>query len=77
MDKNPIGFMSYARSDDDHENGNLSAFRARLCGEVRMQSGDDSFELFQDHIHVKWGEQWQQRLDDALDSVKVLIPIWG
>ena len=75
MDKNPIGFMSYARSDDDHENGNLSAFRARLCGEVRIQSGDTSFDIFQDHIDIVWGQQWQQRLDAALDSVTLLIPI--
>jgi formylglycine-generating enzyme required for sulfatase activity len=75
MDKNPIGFMSYARSDDEHENGNLSAFRARLCGEVRIQSGDTSFDIFQDHIDIVWGQQWQQRLDAALDSVTLLIPI--
>ncbi len=40
-----------------------------------MQSGDDSFDIFQDHIDIVWGQQWQQRLDDSLDSVKLLIPI--
>ena len=67
--------MSYAWTDDSHENGKLSAFRERLCGEVRMQSGDDHFDIFQDHLHIVWGEHWQQRLEDVLDSVKVLIPI--
>jgi formylglycine-generating enzyme required for sulfatase activity len=75
MDKTPIGFMSYARSDDAHENGKLSDFRLRLVGEVRMQSGDDSFDIFQDHIDIVWGQQWQTRLDNSLDSVKLLIPI--
>lgn len=75
MDNTPIGFMSYARSDDAHENGKLSALRTRLVGEVRLQSGDDSFDIFQDHIDIVWGQQWQARLDNSLDSVKLLIPI--
>jgi formylglycine-generating enzyme required for sulfatase activity len=75
MDKTPIGFMSYARSDDAHERGKLSDFRLQLVGEVRMQSGDDSFDIFQDHIDIVWGQQWQTRLDNSLDSVKLLIPI--
>jgi formylglycine-generating enzyme required for sulfatase activity len=75
MDKKPIGFMSYARTDDSHENGKLSEFRVRLSGEVRMQSGDMDFDIFQDHLHIAWGQKWEQRLDDALDSVKLLIPI--
>lgn len=75
MDKKPIGFMSYSNLDDEHDNGNISNFRMRLRGEVRMQSGDASFDIFQDHIDIVWGQQWQQRLDDSLSSVRLLIPI--
>ena len=75
MDKKLIGFMSYARTDDSHENGKLSEFREHLCYEVRLQSGVDQFDIFQDHLHIVWGEQWQQRLGEARNSLKVLIPI--
>ncbi len=75
MDNTPTGFMSYVRSDDAHEKGKLTQFREQLVGEVRLQSGDDSFDIFQDHIDIAWGQQWQMRLDNSLDSVKLLIPI--
>ncbi len=47
--------MGYVRMDDAHENGRLSQFRARLSGEVRMQTGE-SFEIFQDRNDIKWGK---------------------
>jgi F-box protein 11 len=66
--------MSYVRMDDAHENGRLSQFRERLSGEVRMQCGE-AFEIFQDRNDIAWGQQWQQRIDGALDAVTFLIPI--
>ena len=66
--------MSYVRMDDAHENGRLSQFRERLSGEVRMQTGE-AFEIFQDRNDIAWGQQWQQRIDGALDAVTFLIPI--
>jgi hypothetical protein len=36
MDKFPIGFMSYVRFDDEHENGRLTELCKRLSGEVRF-----------------------------------------
>ena len=74
MSNNPIAFMSYVRMDDAHENGRLSQFRERLSGEVRMQTGE-AFEIFQDRNDIAWGQQWQQRIDGALDAVTFLIPI--
>ncbi len=73
--KTPIGFMSYVRSDDEHEKGRMTEFRARLCGEVQFQSGDKSFDIFLDHLHIVWGQQWQQRLGESLGAVCLLIPM--
>lgn len=70
----PIAFMSYVRSDDQHENGRLSHFRERLSGEVRMQTGE-TFEIFQDRNDIAWGEQWLQRIEGSLDTVTFLIPV--
>lgn len=74
MSGNPIAFMSYVRLDDQHENGRLSDFRERLGGEVRIQTGD-AFEIFQDRNDIAWGQQWKQRIEDALDAVTFLVPV--
>lgn len=66
--------MSYVRMDDAHENGRLSQFRERLSGEVRMQTGE-SFEIFQDRNDIKWGQQWEERINGTLDVVTFLIPV--
>ena len=75
INKIPIGFMSYVRSDDAHENGVFTDFCTRLCGEVRMQSGDGSFTIFLDRNDIAWGQQWAQRLDESLGAVTLLIPM--
>ncbi|MBR0956901.1 right-handed parallel beta-helix repeat-containing protein [Bradyrhizobium japonicum] len=68
------GFMSYVRLDDQHENGRLSELCARLSGEVRMQLGE-KFPIFQDRNDISWGQQWKERIEDALDATTFLIPI--
>jgi parallel beta-helix repeat protein len=74
MDKFPVGFMSYARSDDEHDNGRLTEFCKRLSGEVRMQTGEQ-FDIFQDRYDISWGQQWKRRIGDGLDASTFLIPI--
>ncbi len=37
-----MGFMSYVRSDDQHDNGRFTAFRERLTGETSIQTGQQS-----------------------------------
>jgi len=70
----PVGFMSYVRFDDEHENGRLTEFCKRLSGEVRVQTGE-KFHIFQDRNDIAWGQQWKERIDDSLDAVTFLIPI--
>jgi parallel beta-helix repeat protein len=70
----PAAFMSYVRFNDEHDDGQLSAFRQRLSAEVRAQTGDD-FPIFQDHNDIAWGQSWQQRIDETLDAVTLLLVI--
>lgn len=70
----PAAFMSYAHYDDEHDHGQLTEFRKRLSGEVRMQTGDD-FAIFQDRDHINWGETWETRIDRALDASTILLAI--
>jgi hypothetical protein len=67
-------FMSYGQFDDEHDDGELAQFRKRLAAEVRAQTGRD-FTIFQDRADVAWGENWQHRIDEALDAVALLLVI--
>ena len=42
--------------------------------EVRAQTGEE-FAIFQDRNDISWGQNWQQRLDEALDAVTLLLVI--
>ena len=70
----PAAFMSYVRFNDEHDDGQLSAFRERLSTEVRAQTGAE-FPIFQDRNDIGWGQSWQQRIDEALDAVTLLLVI--
>lgn len=74
MASEPSAFMSYVRSDDDHDDGRITKFRERLAGEVRMQTGK-AFPIFQDRNDIAWGQQWKFVINHALSSVRFLIPI--
>jgi F-box protein 11 len=74
MSQTPIAFLSYVNLDDQHDQGRLTQFRERLSGEVRMQTGEP-FDIFQDRKDIKLGQQWQERINDALDATLFLIPI--
>ena len=70
----PAAFMSYVRFNDQHDDGQLSQFRERLAAEVRAQTGED-FAIFQDRNDISWGQNWQQRIDEALDAVTLLLVV--
>jgi hypothetical protein len=72
--KTPLAFLSYAHSDDAHENGKLLTFAERLSGEVRLQWGAE-FRIFVDRKDLKWGQEWKARIEDSLDGVTFLIPL--
>ena len=75
MSQHPAGFLSYVRSDDEHLGGRISSLRERLQGEIRFQTGDKSFSIFQDLDDIAWGEPWRRRINESLDAVTFLIPI--
>ncbi|MDN3222988.1 right-handed parallel beta-helix repeat-containing protein [Pseudomonas nunensis] len=74
MSKQPIGFMSYVRFDDAHNDGRITEFCDRLKNEVKTLLGSP-FDIFQDKTHISWGQQWKQRLDESIDASTFLIPI--
>ncbi len=74
MSRTPLAFMSYVNEDDKFANGKITKFREHLSRAVKVHSGKP-FEIFQDKEDIKWGQQWQERINDALDATLFLIPI--
>lgn len=74
MERRPAAFLSYVRFNDHHDEGRISQLRERLEGEVRVHTGED-FPIFQDRADIRWGQEWQVRLDGALDVATFFIPI--
>src|SRR5215213_6627414 len=74
MTKNkPAALMSYVHSDDRYEQ--LSTLRDRLSVEVQMQIGIE-FPIFQDKKDIHWGQNWEERIKNALtEEITFLIPI--
>jgi TIR domain len=70
----PAAFMSYARFNDQHDDGKLTQFRERLSAEVQVQTGEE-FPIFQDRSDIAWGQNWQERIDQALNAVTLLLVI--
>ena len=74
MPGRPAAFLSYVRFNDQHDDGWISQFCERLSAEVRVQIGEE-FPIFQDRKDIAWGQSWQQRIDQALDAVTLLLVI--
>ncbi|WAS93601.1 toll/interleukin-1 receptor domain-containing protein [Nannocystis punicea] len=76
----PAAFLSYVHADDENEEGAITKLREKLEGEVRMQTGDREFKIFQDRNNIGWGQAWRERIVDALGEasflIVVLTPSW-
>jgi hypothetical protein len=76
----PIGIprkvvgSSILKAGHQHDDGQLTQFRDRLSAEVRAQTGYE-FPIFQDRSDIAWGQAWQQRIEQALDNVTLLVVI--
>jgi parallel beta-helix repeat protein len=74
-----VGFMSYARPDDDVDanldgSSRLSRFRQALSVEVERLTGAP-FAVFQDRDDIHWGANWRARITESLERSTFLIPV--
>ena len=61
-------FFSYTRLDDEYFGGNITALRKLLALGVRVVTGDQTFEIFQDVDAIQLGQQWEKRISDSISS---------
>lgn len=70
----PIGFWSYARHDDEHSDGELSALRVQVGNELKLLYGEE-ITLFQDVAAIPYGADWSNKINEALDQATFFVPI--
>jgi len=68
-----IGFWCYVREDDEAEKGRISRLARAIQSEYEVLTGE-AIEIFIDR-DVAWGEEWQRRIDTALEGTTFLIPV--
>lgn len=73
-DTTPLAFLSYARHVDLNDGGELQDFADRLSKEVHSRTGKP-FSIFVDRHEIRWGQRWQERIVNGLDSTSFLIPV--
>lgn len=68
------GFWSYAHADDDAEAGRIADLARAVAQEYALQVGED-LSLFLDRDSLKWGNDWEDRVDEALARGFFFIPV--
>jgi hypothetical protein len=71
----PIGFWSYARSDDDVSNRRLSTLRGLLRAELKLHWGRREVRIWQDLEAIAYGTTWLAEIEQAIAESSFLIPI--
>lgn len=69
-----VGFFSYARRDDAHEDGALTLLRQRISNELEVQLGR-KLRVWQDTQAIPLGAQWKGRIPQAIAESAFFIPI--
>lgn len=67
-------FLSYSHADDEFLDGAITWLRKELERASKAVTGRQ-FKIFQDRDGIAFGENWQSRLDSALELATVLLPL--
>lgn len=68
------GFWSYVREDDEGEGGRITDLARDLKAQYKIRTAEE-LELFIDRDSIQWGEEWQQRISDAIAGTTFFIPV--
>jgi hypothetical protein len=74
MPADAVGFWSYARIDDEAEEGRIVRLARLVRVEYELLTGD-SLSIFVDRDDLEWGDEWRRRIDEALAGTTFFIPI--
>ena len=65
-------FLSYVR--DANEGNVLGQLAERLAARTRV-AGVQDFQVFRDETDIRWGEEFQRRVEDAVKGALVFLPV--
>jgi hypothetical protein len=71
---NLVGFLSYARRDDAHEDGALTLLRQRISNELEVRLGR-KVQVWQDTEAIPLGTKWEGRIPQAIAESAFFIPV--
>lgn len=69
------GFWSYVHADDDAHYGAVSRLADHLAAQYKSETGGRDLELFRDSAELKWGDNWRQKIKEAIAESAYFIPI--
>jgi transcriptional regulator with XRE-family HTH domain len=72
--RKPVAFLSYARADDRYARGKIVKICELLGNELQAQTGEP-FTIFVDRNHIDWGENWESRIYESLETATLLVPV--
>lgn len=68
------GFWSYAHEDDRADQGAILRLATRIGDEYSLITGRE-LRLFTDRKDIKWGQEWRERIREALVQTTFFIPV--
>lgn len=71
----PIGFLSYARQDDERSGRQLFELRQLLSDELQVLYGRQEIKIFQDVAAIPPGAKWRQMITEAIANSTFFVPI--
>jgi hypothetical protein len=67
-------FWSYVHDDDEAEGGRITELARDLQRQYGLLTGG-ALELFLDRDALRWGDDWRERIAEALSAATFFIPI--
>jgi hypothetical protein len=68
------GFWSYVHKDDDAELGRIRQLARDISNQFEMLTGE-ALEFFFDRDTLQWGDDWKQKVDEAIAAGALFIPV--
>jgi len=67
-------FVSYRHIDDEEYDGVVKRLKREVAGRFEAETGT-KLEIFLDRDSIGWGEQWREKISDAITSSTLFMPI--
>jgi len=74
MSGDAVGFWSYVQADDRAESNRITRLAELVSDQYGLITGNE-LRIFVDRHDIRWGEEWKERIDEAIAGTTFLIPV--